>query len=581
MKKIVFHLLILLINVVCLNKSSAQNKFKNQSYTQTHFDKNKVFDETYQLWWHKNRWLPNTEDTLAYFVDDRNYKGLLNYGVTFRARDNRNFYFMESNTMYFLKVEINECEYNPKDSLINIEGFVSGGWYESALKGKIQNHIDVFLGEKKDTITSCYLGNACYDKIISKETVESKLRNREIDEFAVLDTFPSFYFINYFYYRTKPQGKRPFKIRGKVTKNTLLAFGGRGCYSEIFDVGSMIYYPNKSKRKKKNITKNLPKPIIINNKLISDIEKEKQQAKEINYYTHTEKAENYILKRQYAFAKESYLLLDKEYKTIFARDIHNAIRCAILSSDYKNAYYFGKKLARKGIDKKYFNAIIFNSLKKNSEWNQFMADYDSLYKESQSKRDIHLKEQLEKLVKEDQADYGLENRKESQVLYESTERVTNKLIDLLKREGYPSEEKIGVYTKNDTAMISSPDYNVLIRHAVQQNPKNLATLNEILDKSNEDQEYDKKRSPNHRGFITSCFHVYKGNLYNNKSCGNNDLMVRKIKFMFKNPNNFIVDQGDYIEIEYDKENPEDYDKYYEENFNFIMKLTDDWGFYED
>jgi hypothetical protein len=344
----------------------------------------------------------------------------------------------------------------------------------------------------------------------------------------------------------------------------------------------MIYLPNKNKKKKlKEKHHDEFEDIIINNVLVSEIEKEKATDNEKSYNTYTEKAEEHILKRQYAFGKESYLVLDKEYKTMFARDIHNAIRCAILSRDYNNAFYFGKKLALKGIEKKYFSAKIFNALKKNSEWNQFISVYDSLYKEHQSKRDISLKQQIEKLVEEDQASYGLENRKESQILYETTERVTNKLIDLLKREGYPTEEKIGVYTKNDTILISSPDYNVLIRHAVQQKPKNLATLNEILDKSNDALEYDKKRSPNHRGFINSCFHVYKGNLYNNKSCGNNDLMVRKIKFMFSNPNNFIVDQGDYIITAYNKENPEEYNKYYEENFNLIMKLTDDWEFYEE
>jgi hypothetical protein len=272
--------------------------------------------------------------------------------------------------------------------------------------------------------------------------------------------------------------------------------------------------------------------------------------------------------------------LDKSYNTLFARDIHNAIRCAILSRDYKCAFYFGKKLARKGIDKKYFNSKMFNVLRKNSEWNQFITVYDSVFTDNKRNINGYLKEQLEKLTEEDQADYGLENRKEPKVLYETTERVTSKLIDLLQKEGYPSEEKIGVCTKNDTILISFPDFNVLIRHAYQQNPKNLLVLNEIIEKSYNVLEYDKKRSGNHRSFGNSCFQIYKGRLYNNKSCGNNDLMVRKIKFGFNNPNNFLVDRGDYIVWEYDEAHAVEKDKFYEENFNFIMKLTDDWNFYE-
>jgi hypothetical protein len=108
----------------------------------------------------------------------------------------------------------------------------------------------------------------------------------------------------------------------------------------------------------------------------------------------------------------------------------------------------------------------------------------------------------------------------------------------------------------------------------------LQTLKDLLNKSNDAIEYDSKRSSNHRNFPNACLHIYKGNLYNNKSCGNNDLQIRKIVFKFSNPFKFIVDLGDYIITEYNKENPEEYDNFYKENFNFIMKLTDDWEFYE-
>jgi hypothetical protein len=63
------------------------------------------------------------------------------------------------------------------------------------------------------------------------------------------------------------------------------------------------------------------------------------------------------------------------------------------------------------------------------------------------------------LLNEDQANYGLENRKKPKELYETTERVTDKFIDLLKREGYPSEERIGSHVINDTTLISFPDFN--------------------------------------------------------------------------------------------------------------------------
>jgi len=573
--------LFFLITIFVVNLTFGQNQQKHKTFNQNNFEKNKIFDEIYHLRWYKNNWLPNVKDTLPYFVDDRNYKGVINYGLKFRRKDHKNFTFVESVIMYFLKVEFTKCDYNPKDSIVNIEGFVSGGWGDELGKKEIENHIDIFLGQITDTIRDCSYGNAFFDKILNKETIETKWKNKEIDEFTILDTFPAFYFKNYSYYRTAPKGRRPFAISGKVTKNTLLAFGGRGCYSEIFDLGTMIYNPNKNKQVKyiKKEEKNY-RDLIINNKLVADIEKEKAQKEEINYYTYTQKAENLILSRQYGSAKEEYNLLSQKYPTLFSRDIHNAIRCAILSRDLKSAFWWGEKMALKGVEISYFNSKIFVGLRKNQEWKNFTPKYDSIYRLIKNNLNLKLKNELTDLVNEDQADYGLENRKDPKVLFETTERVTDKLIDLLKREGYPSEEKIGAYVKNDTILISSPDYNVLIRHAIQQEPKNLAVLNELLQKSINALEYDSKRSPNNITPYNSCFHIYKGNLYNSKSCGNNDLMVRKIKFMFNNQNNFIVDNGNYIISEYNKENPKEWDDYYEQEFNFIMKLTDDWEFYE-
>lgn len=571
----------LIINFAFSNAAYSQNLYSVQ-YTQKDFEKNKIYDQAYNFLKYKNRLISNKQDTLQipYFVDDRNYKGLINYGVVFRSRDYRNFIFTEGFYMHFLKVDFEKAIFNPKDSIIEIEGFISGGWGDSAKielrENGIENNIDVYLGEKTDTTKNCY-----YSRVVNPDLIEVKVNNREIDENTILDTFPAFYFKKPSHYRTLPKGRRPFKIKGKVSTNTLLAFGGKNCYSEIFDLGTMVHYPKKNKRKKVKQRETLGyKAIIVNNKLLSDIEKEKAKVEEINYYTYTEKAEDYILRRQYAKAKEQYIALNKEYPVLFARDIHNAIRCALFSRDYENTFYWGEELAKKGVKIDYFKASIFCTLKKNKQWKSFSARYDSIYKEYQNSRNYKLKGEIEKLVQEDQADYGLDNRKEPKILYERTERVTDKLIALLKKEGYPSEEQIGVYTENDTILITAPDYHVLIRHAIQQNPTNLAILNDLLGKSINNLEYDSKRSPNNVFHYNSCFHIYKGNLYSSKSCGSNYLMVKKMKFIFNNPYSFFIYTDNFIVTEYNPESPEEYDKYYEENFDFVLKLTDNWDYFE-
>lgn len=581
MGKTFFLISFLFLNILLVQTLNAQSKSSKTKFSQNDIEKNKIFYETFHLYKYKNKKFSSTKDTLfpILFVDDRNYKGIINYGVQFRSKNFDNFQYLEGLHMHFLKVEFEKAIFNPKDSIVEIEGYVSGGWGDLAKKELkeigLENKIDIFLGDKIDTIYNYQFG-----KIVNQEFIDVKLNGADVNETTILDTFPAFYFKNYSHYRTSSQkGKRYFKIKGKVKNNTLLVFGGHYCYSEVFDLSSMVFDPKKNKQKKIIKREGLSYVTLIqNNELLSEVGKEK--TKELNYYTYTDEAENYILKRLYVKAKEQYVALDKKYPVLFARDIHNAIRCAVLSRDYENAYFWAEKLAKKGVPFKYFDSKIFNLLKKNKEWNNFNIKYNSIYNEFQARRDIKFKIEIEKLLQEDQADYGLTDRKEPKVLFDTTERVTNKLIDLLNDKGYPSEEKIGVYTKNDTVIIPFPNYNVLIRHAIQQKPKRLEVLNDLLTKSIKKYEYDSKRSPNNVFNYNSCFHIYKGNLYNSKSCGSNDLMVRKMKFIFNNSNGFFIHTDNYVITEYNKENPEEYDKIYKEQFNFVMKIADNWGFYE-
>ncbi|WP_264529048.1 hypothetical protein [Flavobacterium sp. N502540] len=581
MRKAVLVSLIILINIVFINVTLGQNQIKYKTYNQGNFEKNKVFEEVYNLCNYKDyRCFSNVKDTVTYFVDDRNYKGIINYGVTFRSKNYRNFNFVEHLSMCFLKVEVMKCDYNPKDNVLSIEGFVSGnddwGW-NVFLKGKKEKkYVDIFLGEKSDTINTRYLG-----KLVNKDSIEVKLNNKETNEFTVLDKFPAFYFKKYSHDRTILGNRFPFKISGKVTSKTLLVFGSGETYSEIFDLGAMIFDPKKNDWRKILKKEELDcRPLIHANKLIADIEREKVQKQEINYYTYTQNAENFILARQYGRAKEQYNLLAQKYPVLFARDIHNAIRCAILSRDYKNAFWWGEKLALKGIELPYFNSKIFAVMRKNPEWKSFSVKYDSVSKNTQHKWNLNLKKELTNLLNEDQAEYGLENRKSARILHETTERVTGKLIDLLKKEGYPSEEKIGSLVVRDTVLVPFPSFNVLIIHALQQKPDNLSILNELLDKSSNALEYDGKRRVKNMLGEGSCLRIYKGNLYNSKSCGGNELEIRKISFMFSNPKGFIMDYGNFVIEAHDSKYPKEVDDYYEQKYNLIMKLTDDWEFYE-
>lgn len=547
-------------------------------FTQKDFNAYKFDENKYDLW-SKNsyRFLGSENDTASFFLNPADYKGIINYGVNFASRDKRTFTFLENYEVYYTDVIFEKCTFSVSDSIAEIEGKISGGWNTVDFKGSPpMNTFEISVGELKKSTSIIRFGNFNFrDYSVTFEGLEKK------------ESFPLATLNSLFYqklnFRKELPASTPFKVRFKVQNNSVLSISKLSCFAHFYNIGE-LFYAKQKKRGKANPKKEKDAPrfvrIIANNIQVND--PNNQITKETPlYYQLTEKAENLLLSRQYAKAKATYSFLAKDHSTLFARDIHNAIRVSVLSRDAKMAFWWGEKLAEKGIELQYFNSTVFNSLKKNPEWNSFSKRYDSICKVSQSKWNINLKKQINDLLIEDQADYGLENRKEPVMLYETTECVTDKLIDLLKKEGYPSEEKIGAFTKNDTILIQSPEFSVTIRHAVQHKPKGLNELNEFLNKSYKALEFDLKRSGTHRNFPGACFHIYKGNLYIDKSCDyNSEVMIKKMVFMFNNPNGFIIDNGNFIISEYNPEDPKEWDDYYENNFRLVIKLTDDWTFYE-
>lgn len=573
MKSVLF--ILTLITTHCLGQIQ-QKALK--TFTQKDFNAYKFEENKYDLITKNSFLYLRTEnDTSSYYLDPSDYKGIINYGVDFASRDKRTFNFFEYYYVYYTDVKIEKCTFSMSDSIAEIEGQITGGWDSMDFKGKPPvDAVEISVGELKKSFAVISFGN--FNMVDYKVTYQGE----EKKESFILDTLNTLEFQKIDFRKNFPSSTQ-FKVRFKVDKNSVLSIGKLSCYTHFYNIGEMFFAQQKRKgviSPKKD--KNAPRfvKIIENNVQVND--PKNQIKKEVPlYYQLTEKAETYILTRQYAKAKETYMLLAKEYPTLFARDIHNAIRVAVLSRDMKNAFIWGEELAKKGIELLYFNSKIFNGLKKNLEWKSFSKKYDSICKLSQTKWNSNLKKQVNDLLNEDQADYGLENRKEPVVLFETTERVTDKLIDLIKKEGYPSEEKIGAFTKNDTILIQSPEFGVIIRHAVQQKSKGLNELNELLEQSYKALEFDLKRSNTHRNFIGACFHIYKGNLYIDKSCDyNSDAMVKKMVFMFNNPNGFIIDNGNYIISEYNPENPKEWDDHYNNNFKLVTKLTDDWTFYE-
>lgn len=342
-----------------------------------------------------------------------------------------------------------------------------------------------------------------------------------------------------------------------------------------------MVFSNKKRGNKKLTHKKRPpfNVIIKNNVQVSKIENSIKP----EYYKITEQAENYILRKQYAKAKQAYNNLITKNHYVFARDMHNAIRSSILSRDYKTAIFWGEKLVLKGVPKNYFKSKIFNLVNKHKNWTLFLNKYDSLNKKHRAGINHNLINRLNEIIKIDQTDY-IKNSKgeiEKLKLKETTKLVDNEFTKLIKKQGFPTEEKIGIAMSKDSLSIQmNTKYFVLFIHSLQMKNNTFTEIKRIRTDAAKEFKYDAIRD-NLDVFKTignTCLKIYKGNLYNSKSCNLNNLQIKKITYKFDNEYDFIIDGGSYTVIPVEDEKKDD--EYVLNNYDFVSKLTDDWLFYE-
>jgi hypothetical protein len=576
-------------NFLISNIAFSQKEVVN--YKQQDMDAYRTDEDIYNFWFHENNWnkqrvLPKG-DTLPYFVDETSYKGILNYGIDYEMVDKTEIVFTENYNMYYLEIILNNFTFNIKDSVVNIQGEVKKGWYAKdniykLHKGKVEsNNVNIYIGQKKDTISKLYfVPDLMNDR--PKETV-IKYKGLKIEEKqVVIDSFPSFYIKNYEHFKTEKGTSRLFNLTSKINPNSILTFGSTNCYGEIFEIGKLLFASEDERRKKvkrfnRREKKQIKEPfkIIIRNN-IQELYKDTISNQQLPwYYEVVSNAESFIVNKRYAKAKEEYnKLLDNEHY-MFARDLHNAVHTAIIARDYEVAIKFCKKLALKGVSLKYYDAEIFKRLKDTKLWSSFLLKFTRLNELYNKGLNQSLKTKLTDLVAIDQKDYVRHSRGEfdRSKLNATTQRVDGELIKLIKQEGFPTEEKIGIEITNDTIINTMPDYYVLINHSHQVNSNKNPEIKNILNESAKLFEYDNVRN-NLEGFlnIRTCFMLYKGNLYSDKNCTVNKIELQKMKFIFRDTYGFIMDESDLSELAFSKKNEKADEEFMKENFNFIEKV---------
>ena len=179
-------------------------------------------------------------------------------------------------------------------------------------------------------------------------------------------------------------------------------------------------------------------------------------------------AETLITEENYTEAAKTY---DKAYQVnsyMFAIDIENALICNIQNKDWEKSALLAEKLMLKGVEMTFFNSQRFNSLKKTKEWEKLLKRQNEIHSEFQKGLNQTLVDSLVVLMEYDQSEYiKLKGTKTMDDMTEVTSDINARLIRLIDKYGFPSEEKIGIYIYNDTILSGNAalDFDVLFRHS--------------------------------------------------------------------------------------------------------------------
>lgn len=190
---------------------------------------------------------------------------------------------------------------------------------------------------------------------------------------------------------------------------------------------------------------------------------------ESKYYELIHLAEIEILRDNYKSADILYKRAFDSHNYMFAKDLNNAIRCSAILKNWKKVSLYAEQLILKGAGLNYFEDSIFDDFKETEFWSSFYDNYselESLYRKHFCKE---LYTQLNELVNLDQLNYcEIPNDNNYDELKSTlTPTIDVAFSELIKKYGFPSEEKIGVNFNDDGKISFTPFYSVLYTHSFQ------------------------------------------------------------------------------------------------------------------
>ena len=129
-----------------------------------------------------------------------------------------------------LKVLTESILIDTLNKILNIKGYVTGGWYGAG------SDVQIYIGQRVDTISPLTL---------TPSPGRTTLYNgKKITEPIIIKYYPAFYLKNFSHFKSEvgynDHKERTFKITSEFNESSILIFGLFPDYTEIFEIGRLL-----------------------------------------------------------------------------------------------------------------------------------------------------------------------------------------------------------------------------------------------------------------------------------------------------------------------------------------------------
>lgn len=178
-------------------------------------------------------------------------------------------------------------------------------------------------------------------------------------------------------------------------------------------------------------------------------------------------AENFVIQGQMENALKSYSAAFSDDCEVYAKDIDNALNCAIDLGEFDKAIQLSRKLIKLGCTLDYFrNQESLSLMISSSGWLDLIKSYPKLRSEYLENVNQSLRSKIEELFHRDQYWRGRDpyyGELKDSTFYEDS-LIMGELEVIFKQYGYPNENEIGLFFQNDTTIAYSPIQLIIIHN---------------------------------------------------------------------------------------------------------------------